>query len=235
MSQAKSAQARAAKRNARAKQKQTAAAKARVSPKTLQTKKFRAELSKIGIQGMNFDKVLNNAVRDANKGKEVETTLNSPEEVIEALKKNTGELFKLYCYVIFAEALVSKKTIEHTFTVDIDAMSASLIDLDKRISLLPRMLGVDEDAVMTEALDIGTTIAGFSDELYAEVSLLESSALIIEECLNRLAADVTEEEDEGKRRTLVLSTLAYKRLNEVLQSTIPATPVTEPVPEEVTQ
>lgn len=213
MTKAKSSQARATKRNARAKAKKVSANKARTTPSELNKKSFRKEFTGNRLE---FDQVLANAVRDVNKRKEVSSEINSPEEMIVGLQKAAGEVFKLYSYITLVEALNEQKIIDHPLVIDLFVVSADLINIDKRIQHLVKLLQNDEeDAVVTECLDIGTTLSNYAEELYAEVSRAEKHALIIEETWARLAKEIEGIDDPAQQRLEVLQSFAYQYLTKV--------------------
>lgn len=216
MSNVKSSQARAVKRNARSKAKRVAANKAKAAPKAIQQKKIRDTLRRLGLNGnMEFDKVLENATRRVKHGETGESEITSPAEMIEGLTKSAGEIFKLYSYITFVEALVQKGVIDFQLNVDVEEVSLKLMDLDTRISRLPAMLDNGmEDPVMVESMDIGTDLTNYTELLYADVVRSEVHSLVIEDTINRLAKEV-EIEVEGEPRLHVLSSIAYKRLAEV--------------------
>lgn len=227
MSNAKTTQARAAKRNARAKSKQTSAAKARANPANVQKRKIQAVMKKHGLGRMDFDDVLNNAVRDVNKGKKVETTITTPEEMIQGMKDAGQEVFKLYSYITFAEALNEKGIISYKPALDLKEISVNLMNMDNQISRLQSMLGVqEEEVVMTEALDIGTSLQNYAEELYAEVKLLEPLGIEIEAALEKLASE-EKDLDIDKARIAVLSAFAYKKLVAVKAEVDAAKPVVD--------
>lgn len=213
MTKAKSSQARATKRNARAKAKKVSANKARTTPSELNKKSFRKEFTGNRLE---FDQVLANAVRDVNKRKEVSSEINSPQEMIVGLQKAAGEVFKLYSYITLVEALNEQKIIDQPLVIDLFAVSADLINIDKRIQNLVKLLQNDEeDAVVTECLDIGTTLSNYAEELYAEVSRAEKHALIIEETWTRLAKEIEGIDDPAQQRLEVLQSFAYQYLTKV--------------------
>lgn len=216
MTKKNAAQKRALKRNARAKAKSISIAKGRNAPAAVADRESRRLARALGGTKLNFDDVLTNAVRQVNKGTNVEGEFKSPQEMLEGLKRNIGEVFKLYSYVAFVEALKNKQAFEHKLVIDIENISLSLIDIDRRFSHLDALLAADEeDAVMTEALDIGIQIQNISEELYSEIVRSEKYALIIEEAMDRLAEEVTDVTDVNQKRNRVLSTIAYQLLSEV--------------------
>lgn len=213
MTKAKSTQVRASKRNARAKAKKISANKGRTTPTQLNKKSFRKSL--LG-EHYDFDQVLNNAVRDINNRKEVAGEFTSITDVLDGLKKTTAEVFKLYSYITFVQALDKEGLIKHQLVIDIKAISISLISIDKRIQIVSKLIEADEEeTVFTEALDISTTLQNYSEELYAEVVRSEEHALTIEESLSRLAKDVEGIDDVNQQRYQVLQRFAYQYLTEV--------------------
>lgn len=230
MTKAKSSQARATKRNARAKAKKISANKARTTPSELNKKSFYKEFTGNRLE---FDEVLANAVRDINKRKEVSSEFNSPEEMIVGLQKAAGEVFKLYSYITLVQALNEQKIIDHPLVIDLFAISAELIAIDKRIQNLIKLLQSDEtDAVMTECLDIGTIISNYAEELYAEVSRAEKHALVIEETWSRLTEEIENIDDPAQQRLEVLQSLAYRYLTKVKEE---IDSKTNPVPKSETE
>jgi flagellar hook-basal body complex protein FliE len=233
MSNAKSTQARAAKRNARSKAKASSATKARQAPAAVQKKKFKAAMKKHGLNNMSFDQVLGNAVRDVNNRKKVEESdIKSIDDVLTGLSKSTTEVFRLYSYITFAEAMAEKGLFEYAPTINLDEISLSLMSIDSRVSVMKQLDQVEqEDEIFTEALDLSVIISNHSEELYAEVTLLETKAIEIEETLTKLAS-----EEEGKdinvARAEVLQSIAYKRLADVYMKNKKETEETPAAPEE---
>jgi hypothetical protein len=235
MTKAKSSQARASKRNARAKAKKISANKARTAPSELRKKNFRSLLSGDRLE---FDQVLGNVVRDINHRKQTEATFESIQDVLAGLKQNTTEVFKLYSYITLLNALIKEKLINFTLVVDLKAISIDLISIDKRIQTMAKLVDADEEeAVLTEALDISNTLQNYAEELFAEVSRSETHALVIEEYISRLADEITGVDDVNQRRYQVLERIAYIYLGEVKEeidrqnNTAPATETAEAVTE----
>jgi hypothetical protein len=213
MTKAKSSQARANKRNARAKTKKVSANKARNTPSEVRKKQFRGLMEG---KRMEFDDVLSNAVRDINNRRQTTAEFTSLQDVLEGLKKSTGEVFKLYSYITMVEALAKEGVIDFKLVIDLKAISVSLIDVDRRIQTLAKLVEADEeDAVFTESLDLGTILSNFAEELYAEVERSETHALVIEESLSRLAKEVEGVDDATQQRFEVLQRFAYQYLGEV--------------------
>lgn len=228
MTKAKSSQARATKRNARAKAKKVSANKARTTPSELNKKSFRKEFTGNHLE---FDQVLANAVRDVNHRKQINGEFNSPEEMVVGLQKAAGEVFKLYSYITLVQALDEQNIIDQPLVIDLFAVSADLISIDKRVQNLVKLLQRDEEeAVVTECLEIGTTLQNYAEELYAEVARAEKHALIIEETWARLAKDIEGIDDPAQQRLEVLQTFAYQYLTKVkeeIDSKTNPTPQTE--------
>lgn len=214
MTKAKSSQARADKRNARAKAKKLSNNRARSSEKVKAQKAFDRLMTGDRLE---FDQVLANAVRDVNQRKKVDSDISSPQEVVEGLQKTAGEVFKLYCYVTLVQALNEQKIIDHPLVVDLKGISVDLIRIDQRVQNVVKLVnaGDEEEAVFTEALDISNTLQNHAEELYAEVTRSEKHALVIEETLSRLAKDIEGIDDAAQQRLEVLQSLAYQYLAKV--------------------
>lgn len=228
MTKAKSSQARATKRNARAKAKKVSANKARTTPSELSKKSFRKAFTGDRLE---FDQVLANAVRDVNQRKQVSSEITSPEDVVVGLQKTAGEVFKLYSYVTLVEALNEQKIIDHPLVVDLKGISADLINIDKRVQNVVKLVQAgEEETVFTESLDISTSLQNHAEELYAEVTRSEKHALIIEETLSRLAKDIEGIDDPAQQRVEVLQSFAYQYLTKVkeeIDSQVNTAPETE--------
>lgn len=213
MTKAKSSQARATKRNARAKAKKISANKARTSPSQLDKRSFRRAFDG---EHLNFNQVLSNAVRDINQRKQVAGEITSTLDVLRGLQKTAGEVFKLYSYVTLVQALVEQNVFEHRLVIDLKAISLDLINIDGRVQNVSKLIDKgEEEAVFTEALDISTSLQNHAEELYAEVTRSEPHALVIEESLSRLAKEVEGVDDSNAQRSEVLQTLAYQYLSKV--------------------
>lgn len=217
MSNNKSAQKRAQKRNARAKQKSTSNAKARNTPTAVAARERRRVAGKLGGFNLDFDTVLSNAVRQVNNGtKELETDIKTPEDMINGIKRNIGEVFKLFSYVVLLNGMIEKKIIDYTLSIDLKAVALDLIDIDSRVSrLLVLLKANEEEALVTECLDIGTAIQNHSSDLYIEVTRSEPHALVIEETLSSLRETITEDVTEGEKTAMVLKALSYDYLAKV--------------------
>ena len=232
-------QNRAAKRNARAKAKRISGNKARSAPKAVAARETKRLVRKLGGHHMEFESVLENAVRNINKGgKPLETTINSPTEMVEGLKRNIGEVFKFFSYVVLLKNMVEKQIIEHTLVIDLKPIALDLIHIDSRVSRLIPLLGAnEEEAVVTECLDIATTIQNYADELYAEITRAEPHSLVIEETIDSLGTEVEGEMSYAERSAKVLNALAYNYLATIQTEVIAAEPAPEqqeePVAEQV--
>lgn len=229
----------AAKRNARAKAKSASAAKAKQTPMGQAKRKMRG----LNIGGNNnFDAVLNQAVRQIKKGGNVSgPAFNSTEEVMDGIVKAAGETFKLFCYNAVAKELVEEGAIEHNFRIDLNMVGEGMMLIDNRVTTLRAYINspeADEAVIGTEALEIGTLIQNYADELYEEIARMEEHSLIIEETIARLANEVPEG-SESERRARVLTTIAYKLLAAIKLQLTPSqvaaeneTPADEVVAEE---
>lgn len=210
-----SSQKRAAKRNSRAKAVQKSANRNQHSRSGKAEKLIRALRNQSGHP--DFDNVLQQAVHGINKGikdgKTEEVTFNTKEELMAGIKKAVSEVFKLYSYVTVAQQLIDNGAIEHTIAMDLYAQSLNLVSLDKRISRMDLL--ADEQAWQVEALEIGTLLEAYSDNIYKEVARLEPHGLILEETINRLAEEV-EEGDAANKRRIVLESVAYSYLHKAL-------------------
>lgn len=224
-----STQNRAAKRNARAKAKRISANKGRAAPKAVANRETRRLARRLGSYHMDFDSVLNNAMRDINSGKgNLDTTINSPTEMVEGLKRNIGEVFKFFSYVVLLKGMVEKKIIEHTLVIDLKPIALDLIDIDSRVSrLMPLLAANEEEAVVTECLDIATAIQNYADALYAEIERAEPHSLVIEETISTLGTEVEGDPSPAERSAKVLNALAYNYLATVQTEAIAVEPVAE--------
>uniref|UniRef100_A0AAU8L0Y1 Uncharacterized protein n=1 Tax=Pantoea phage Survivor TaxID=3232176 RepID=A0AAU8L0Y1_9CAUD len=206
----------AAKRNARAKAKSASAAKAKQTPMGVAKRKMRG--LQMGNGNMDFDQVLNQALRQAQKGGNgSQPAFNSTEEVMDGIVKAAGETFKLFCYNAVAKELVEQGAIQHTFKADLFEIGSKMLVIDNRVSVLKAYIAspeADESVISTETLDIGTTLQNIADELYNEIMALDAHSLVIEETVARLAAEAPEGED-NERRAKVLTAVAYKLLAEI--------------------
>lgn len=206
-------QKNAAKRNARSKAKAVSANKAKQAPMSVAKRKMRG----INLNGANnFDAVLEQAVRQINKGGNVgsQPQFNSTKEVMDGIVKAAGETFKMFCYNAVAKELADSGAIEHNFRIDLNLIGEGMMKVDNRVTRLRAYMNqpdMDEGAFGTEALEIGTLIHAFADELYDEVTRMDEHSLIIEETIARLAAELPEGTDT-ERRARVLTTTAYKLL-----------------------
>ena len=210
---AATSQKNAAKRNARAKAKATSANKAKQSPMGVAQRKMRG----INLSaGNNFDAVLNQAVRQINKGGDVGSApqFNSTKEVMDGIVKAAGETFKMFCYNAVTKELADSGAIDYNFRIDLNLIGEGMMNIDNRVTRLRAYMNspeMDEAAFGTEALEIGTLIHAFADELYEEVARMDEHSLVIEETISRLAAELSEG-TEAERRARVLTTTAYKLL-----------------------
>lgn len=229
MSNTKSAIARSAKRNARAKSKKTSSAKAKVAPKALKDKSFRKKFGS-AFGNADFDQILSRAVKDINKGtNELETSIKNPTDMVVGLKKNIGELFKLYAYVTLIDKLHKESIISSGITMDLRNISLSLIDIDRRVIQMGKLLeSNEEEAVVTEALEIGTLLQQYSEELHTEVMAAEPNALDIEESLDKLANEFDPNGEINLVRKTVLQNNAYQYLDAFYKELNPATEQTQP-------
>lgn len=220
------------KRNARAKAKKISANKARTTPTVQNKKNFHKTLR--GSK-LNFDQVLTNATRDINNRKQVETTINSPADLLKGITQTTVEVFKIYSYITLVEALIRENVIQHSLVIDLKAVSLDLISIDKRVQRMAKLVEMgEEEAVFTEALDITTVLQNYSEELYAEVVRAGDHALVIEESLSRLSKEIEDGPDVKDPTITVLHNLAYQYLNKVKEeSEANATPVPAEATEEV--
>lgn len=205
----------AAKRNARAKAKAASAAKAKNTPMGQAKRKMRG----LTIGGQNdFSDVLNQAVHQINKGDNVSgPAFKSTAEAMDGIIKAAGESFKLFCYNAVAKELIDEGAIRHTMKLDIEGVAAAMMDIDNRVSVLRAYMlspECDEGVVSTEMLDIGTQIQNKSDEMYNEIIAMETHSLVVEDTINRLAAE-QEEGSEHERRAKVLTAIGYKLLASV--------------------
>lgn len=221
---AAASQKSAAKRNARSKAKAVSAAKGKNAPMGVARKKMRG--LNINGGGNNFNAVLDQAVRQINKGGNVGSgpQFNSTSEVIAGIVKAAGETFKMFCYAAVAKELADEGAIEHNFRADISTIGEGMMLVDNRVTRLRYFLEspeFDEGAFGTEALEIGTIIHGMADELYEEVARMDEHSLVIEETISRLASELPEGE-EAERRAKVLSACAYKLLAAIKLQMTPA-------------
>jgi len=229
MTKAKSNQARSVKRNARAKAKKLSANKARATPTKAYGRSLRAALNGDRLQ---FDDVLGDLVTDINRRKNVDSDINSVQDVLAGMKKMTGDVFKLFTYATLIDAIITNGLLEdYVLEVDLKATALELISIDKRVQAMIVMAQQgEEDALYTEALDISTTLSNYTQELYAEVVRSEKHALTIEGTLDNLAAALTEIDSPDQRRNEVMSTLAYQyldRVNKEAQETTPDSPASD--------
>lgn len=213
MSTKQTAQKHAAKRNARAKAKRVSIARGNAAPSAL-LKKSLARKFGGGPENINFDKVLESAVRDIKKGKQEEPSFNSFAESVEGLRKVVGEVFKLYCYITLAAELIKQQAIVHELNIDLDGITRDLIGFDTRIGTLMYMAKLSDEerepgAGEVEMLEIGTALANISDSLYNEITRLEPHSVVIEETISRLAIEV-EGTDDNTKRMQVIQSIAYK-------------------------
>lgn len=218
MSNKNSVQKRAQKRNARAKQKSISNAKGRAAPSAIANRENRRLARKLGVHHLDFDSVLGNAVRQINKGTQPasDAEFKSPQDMIDGLKRNIGEVFKLFSYVALLNGMIEKKIIEHTLVLDLKAIALDLFLIDNRVSRLQPLLEAEqEEVVATECLDIGTTIQNFAEELYVEVTRAEPHALVVEDTLARLREDVEGDLSESEKTVKVLEAISYDYLSRV--------------------
>lgn len=210
-----SSQKRAAKRNARTKTVQKSANRNQHTNSAKAEKLIRSLRNHSGHP--DFDNVLKQAVRGVNKnlksGETPEVTFNTKEELMAGIKKAVSEVFKLYSYVTVAEQLIEKQVIQHEIKMDLYAQSLNLVSLDKRISRME--LISDEAAWQVEALEIGTLLEAYSDNIYNEVARLEPFGITIEETITRLAEEV-EDGDTTEKRRVVLESIAYSYLHKAM-------------------
>lgn len=213
---------RAAKRNARAKTKRESISRGKATPEAVQKKKMAKLFDAIGDRP-DFENVLNHAMKQARKGNVDPNAIRSSNDVVEGLRKMTGEVFKMYCYITLVNEMIAKKVIEETIAIDLPGITRTMIDMDTRIGKLvfmsknPDPDGFAEGSelyIQTEALDIATTLQTFTDILYEEIARLEPHTLTIEETLSRLSDEVLEG-NESQRRMTVLSQLAYRYLADI--------------------
>lgn len=196
MSQAKSAQNKHAKRNARAKQKRQQVARGKTAPQALKQRKMRQLLNANGSIP-DFDATLANAVMDIKKGKTVDSEFKNTTEMLDGLTRAVSEVFKLYCYVALANYLIEAGAIQHELTIDLEEASRVLMNFDTRIGTIRFMNNEPDEetemAIQTEALDIGTHLGQISEMLYQEVARLEVHGPVMEDTIARLSNEVPEE------------------------------------------
>lgn len=219
MSKKQTAQNHAAKRNARAKSKRESIARANASPSAQRKKVTQRLMERLG-GNLDFDNVLNNAVKDIKKNKTDDgLKFNNSTDMINGLKKAVGEVFKLYSYITLAVAMIDKGVINHFISMDLDGVTRKLMNFDSRIGTLMYMDTIPEDereqgALEVECLDIGTSLTDISDNLYNEITRLEPHSLAIEEMIATLAVEV-EGGDDNVKRMNVLQAVAYKYMAEL--------------------
>lgn len=152
--------------------------------------------------------LLEKAVRDAKLGRgQKDVRFNNADEVIAGLKEAVNEVFKLYSYLTIAYALIEKGAITHTLSVDLNKVSIDMLNMDSRISRLSVM---EEDVVAVESLEIGQELHDKADALYNEVASLEPHALVIDETVEALVAEVEGDEATNIKRARVLHAVAYQ-------------------------
>ncbi|EBY9764043.1 hypothetical protein D5W64_13095 [Salmonella enterica subsp. enterica serovar Saintpaul] len=220
MSQAKSAQNKHAKRNARAKQKRQQVARGKAAPEAIKKRRIRAMLNANGTIP-DFDAALENAVMDIKKGKSVESEFKDTTDMLEGLKRAVGEVFKLYCYVTLANYLIEAGAIQHELTIDLEEASRVLMNFDTRIGTI-QFLNNEPDpetelAIQTEALDIGTNLGQISEMLYQEVTRLEVHGPIMEDTIARLTKEIPEDvTDPAARYSKALEAVAHDYLYKLM-------------------
>lgn len=211
------AQKRSAKRNARSK------SIVKASNRSKQTNTAKAEKLIRKIRSKNkhlsdFDNVLNQAVRDINKGKKSqEIKFNTPDDLISGIKQAVSSVFKLYAYITLANKMIENGTIKHEIKIGLEDVSLVLISLDKRVRDLEG-LKEDEQSLNTEALEIGTDLSTFADIFQGEIDRLEVFGDVIENTINKVTEEVPDEEAPtfGDKRRVVLESIAYEYLNSVM-------------------
>ncbi|UQT03454.1 hypothetical protein YUBABA_02520 [Serratia phage vB_SmaM-Yubaba] len=218
MSKKNIAQAKAAKRTARAKAKAKSVAKAKATPQAIKHRQLRGALNADG-RIADFDTVLENAVLDINKRKQVQSEFKNSTDMIKGIKEAIGQVFKLYCYVTLGKTLADSGAMQHEVQIPLDDISRVLMNFDSRIGRLEYMNQTPEDqrddvAIETEAFDIGTNLANISEDLYGEVARMEKHSLIMEEAISRMSLEITEGSPE-ERRMRALQAVAYKYLAEL--------------------
>lgn len=220
----KSVHTRAAKRNARAKSKRESVARGKQTPSALKQKQANKLFDRIGTRP-DFDKVVSEALRQAKSGNVPKSDLKNSADVLAGLKKMTGEVFKMYCYITLVNEMIKKQVIVEDIKFDLPGMTLELMDIDNRIGQMVYLLQNKADMeakfgdgadffISTESMEIATIVQNFSDILYEEIARLEPHSLVIEETLSRLAEDVQEENDNA-RRFKVLQNVAYAYMAEV--------------------
>ncbi|AEV89529.1 hypothetical protein OBP_092 [Pseudomonas phage OBP] len=220
----KSVHTRAVKRNARAKAKRTSIARGKATPAALQQKKMNKLFDVIGDRP-DFDNVLEHAMKQVRKGKVEKSSFKDSSELLDGLKKMTGEVFRMYCYITLVNEMINKQVIVDEIKVDLPGITRKLLEIDNRIGQLVYLtenrtemedkFGEGSDLyINTESLDMGTTLQTFADILYEEVARFEPHSLVFEETLSRLA-DGEAEGDENQRRFKVLQTIAYAYMADI--------------------
>lgn len=174
-----------------------------------------------------FEALLTRALKEAgiNGDKNLSNDIQSRDDVVKGIKSAVSEAFKLYCYTALGKEMIDRKIIDHSLNINMEEISTQFIELDNRITQLEKL--DDELAFSVEALEIGSLIQKYSEELYGEITRLEPFAIPIEETIDELAkTDDTGSEDA---RRGVLERVGYHLLMEVNQK---PSPIIEEVDEE---
>ena len=140
----------------------------------------------------------------------------NPESLIKTSRKAVGEVYKLFSYVTLAERLVNQNYIAHEFKCDLDRVTNELIEIDRQVIRLPKLVEIDLESFTIEILDIGGYVETLADQLYSEIESLEKHSFIIEERLNKAAHDFQishPEVTEQDARLVIMETITQERVN----------------------
>ena len=140
----------------------------------------------------------------------------NPQELIKTSRKAVGEVYKLFSYVTLAERLVDQKFINHEFKCDLDRVTNELIEIDRQVMRLPKLVEIDLESFTIDMLDIGGYVETLADQLYSEIESLEKHSFVIEERLNKAAHDFQishPEVTEQDARLVIMETITQERVN----------------------
>lgn len=140
----------------------------------------------------------------------------NPQELIKTSRKAVGEVYKLFSYVTLAERLVNQNYIDHEFKCDLDRVTNELIEIDRQVIRLPKLVEIDLESFTIDMLDIGGYVETLADQLYSEIESLEKHSFVIEERLNKAAHDFQishPEVTEQDARLVIMETITQERVN----------------------
>lgn len=118
-----------------------------------------------------------------------EAPLDLP-NLITKSRETVTNIFRMFSYVAVGAQLADQGQIEYTPQIDLNDAALRIVKLDRRVIRLDQLSQQEDDEVVGyELLDIGGEMDALGTLLYAEVEVMEPSALAIDTHLNAAAMD----------------------------------------------